>query len=152
MIRQRAAWVRRPTLCMLPLLLAVILGGCTRGTSNITGKITYQGKPLAGVTVIFYDEKNMTPQDKTKADGSYSIAKVAAGKAKIAILVPVNIPLGGMEAPGVGKGTQEKSVLEKGAGAAANLPKLPAKYSNPENSGLTCDVKPGSQEHNIVLE
>ena len=104
MIRQRAAWVRRPTLCMLPLLLAVVLGGCTRGTGNITGKITYQGKPLAGVTVIFYDEKNMTPQDKTKADGSYSIAKVAAGKAKIAILVPVNIPLGGMEAPGVPPG------------------------------------------------
>src|SRR5437899_912985 len=108
MIWKFSPLARRQTRCLLPLVLASLIGGCSPGIGNISGKVTYQGKPLAGVKVIFFDAKNMTLQDTTKADGSYSVTKVAAGNAKIAILVAIDIPMKGMEMPGMGKGSPEK--------------------------------------------
>ena len=93
----------------------------------------------------------MTLRDTTKADGSYSITKAAAGNAKIAILVPMDIPMKGMEMPGMGKGSPEKGTSEKGGGAG-KLPIVPAKYADKDSSGLTCEVKAGNQQHDIILE
>ena len=151
MIWKLSPLARRQPRCLIALALALLVAGCAPGIGNVTGKVTYQGKPLGGVTVIFFDAKNMTLRDTTKADGSYSITKAAAGNAKIAILVPMDIPMKGMEMPGMGKGSPEKGTSEKGGGAG-KLPTVPAKYADKDSSGLTCEVKAGNQQHDIILE
>ena len=146
MIWHRPGSARRAAFRLLPLVLALLVCGCARSSGNITGKVTYKGKPLAGCQIVFFDEMNQSKTDEIKADGSYSVSKVATGKAKIALLVPMNIQMKGMDIPGAGKAAAEK------AGGPDRFPTLPAKYGDKDNSGLICEVKAGDQQHDITLE
>src|SRR5437868_4956751 len=68
-------------------LLALICGlslGCSGGEKvpplyPVTGKVTFQGKPVAGATVIFVPE--VPPGQKGKKDADQPVAKQAAGEA-----------------------------------------------------------------------
>jgi len=73
---------------------------------------------------------------------------VTAGNARIAILMPMNISFKGVAVPG--EKPPKDGVAPKEA-APSNLPTLPAKYGNPDQSGLTYEVKTGSHTHDIPL-
>src|SRR2546421_9946630 len=81
----------------LPGLLAVVLlaGGCAPGIGSVSGTVTYQGKPLTTGTVVFFDAANNSPSSPIQPDGTYTIGKVAAGQARIAVMMPMAIYLPG---------------------------------------------------------
>src|SRR5262249_16649633 len=124
------------------LLVALLAAGCAPGWGNISGTITYQGKPLPTGTIVFYDAANRAPSAGIKAAGENTVSHVRAGTAKIAIVMPLDIPFkGGLGGAGDGKKSEPSKV-----------PTLPAKYADPEKSGLTLAVKSGSNTHNINLD
>ena len=96
--------------------------------AEVTGHITFNGKPVEGGTITFVPskEKGAKPiaAEVTK-DGTYRLEKVPVGEYKIKI------------APHAG---QEKA---KGA--------VPAKYRSDETSSLRLQVKEGQNSHDIVL-
>jgi hypothetical protein len=118
--------------------LLPLLAGCGRGWGQISGTVRYKGKPLPMGTVTFYDEANQAPFGHLDDDGNYTVPKVAAGKVKITVVLPMPIFM-----PGDKEGPKR----------LAKLPKdFPARYADAEKSGLERDVQRGSQTINFDLE
>lgn len=123
--------------CVVGLLL---LAGCGSSSATVSGKVTLDGKPLTKGNIAFYgggaaalatgsiDSSGnytlLTGTDRGLTPGSYQVTIVAND-----IIEPTN----------------ELTPL---------MPKLitPAKYSNASTSGLTAEVKAGSNTHNFDLQ
>jgi hypothetical protein len=120
-----------------PVLLtaALLLAGCAPGLGQVSGKVKYKGQPLPTGTITFYDQKNNPTSSAIGPDGSYSVQKVAAGPVKITVSVPMNISFMGDRPP-----------------PGPKAPPLPAKYIDPEKSGLDFEVKAGDQVHDFNLD
>src|SRR5947209_4374509 len=73
--------VCRPAVAAALLALAA---GCA-GRGNVTGKVTYQGKPLVWGTVQFEGSDHIIKQGNIQSDGTYSLQGVATGEAKVAV-------------------------------------------------------------------
>jgi hypothetical protein len=123
------------------LLVALLAAGCAPGWGNVSGTVTYQGKQLTTGTIIFYDAANGAPSAEIKPDGTYTVSHVRAGTAKIAIVMPMDIPFMGFGGPAPAKTPEPGKV-----------PTLPAKYADREQSGLTCEVKAGNNTHDVKLD
>ena len=132
--------------CLLKWSAAVatcLLAGCGVSTGDVSGDIKYDGKPLAGATVTFYDSNNKAISSVVSDEGKYDVKGVATGTAKIAVVTPLAISFpGGL--PGI---KDDGNVSPK-----KDVPTIPAKYHDREQSGLKLDVKSGAQIHNMNLE
>ena len=110
---------------------ALALTGCGPGQGDVSGTAKYKGQPLAGGTIVFYDEQGKSASSAIKDDGAYTVTKVTAGSAKVAIVMPFAISI------------PDLPVIKSIA--------IPAKYNNPEESGLIYNVTSGSQMKNFDL-
>ncbi len=125
--------------------LVVLPAGCGPKFVSVSGTVTYQGKALSGGTVTFYDSTNKPRSSPIDANGGYALKDVATGKARIAVFAPMDIPF-----DSTGTGLKGGGVAPKPAAATAVT--LPAKYNDPDKSGLTCDVKTIDQKHEVKLD
>jgi hypothetical protein len=122
------------------LLLALAAGllvsgaGCAR-FGAVSGKVYYQGKPLKGGMVHFYGPRGSVETSRIEPDGGYTLSRVPVGPAKVAVSTPV----AGRISITIGSPPPAFRVV-------------PARYGDPQQSGLTLEVHGGSQEHDIRLE
>lgn len=149
----------RPALAGLALLVCVVATGCG-GNGSVSGKVSYNGQALGGGTVIFYSEGKGSAESQIGPDGSYSIDKIAAGPVKVAVETASAKPV----APDPRRPampTPPPDQTPKGADTslynASSAPKgkyvaIPETYGNPATSGLTYDVKAGSQQKDFDLK
>jgi truncated hemoglobin YjbI len=93
---------------------------------TVSGKVTFKGKPVTGNTVLLLG-KDFKHTIDIGLDGSYKEEGVAPGLYAVA----------------VGENSEKPN-----PGAV----KIPAKYLDPEKSGLTVEVKKGEQVFNIELQ
>jgi hypothetical protein len=122
--------------------LLALASGCGPRYGNVSGKVTYQGKPVTGGTITFHDSHNGVASDAIQPDGSYSVNRVAAGQVRITVVPPLDIPFRPMQEAG-GRPTSP--------GSTPRPVPLPPKYADPAQSGLTCEVQAGNQEHDVNL-
>jgi hypothetical protein len=125
------------------------VAGCSN-QGSLSGKVTYKGTPLNGGQVSFVGANNVTRTAMIDADGNYSIDKVPVGELKIGVVTAAaKIPV-----PGMAK-KMDASKMGGPAGASAQEPakgtNIPAKYNDPEKSGLTYTMKSGAHKHDIDL-
>jgi hypothetical protein len=115
------------------------VSGCGGGTGEISGTVRFQGQPLSSgfVTFTIASDPGNRFSATIGADGTYRIAACPSGSARIAVKAVV--PRGGQSPPGKEKHTGD------------GPPAIPARYANPETSGLELTVRPGSQQHDIEL-
>jgi hypothetical protein len=147
---------RRMWAVLLLFPLGLMVAGCGRSSeATVTGKVTYKGQPLKGGSVSLISEAGGVVRSTIEEDGSYKITKAPVGPAKVTVdtkaLRPVNQkavkgPYANANAP--------QEVLPKSAkgGDASRYVAIPARYADPEKSGLTVEVKSGKNEQNIELE
>ncbi|MFO0843004.1 MAG: hypothetical protein U0797_11515 [Gemmataceae bacterium] len=145
------------------LVAFALLAGCAKPTGSVSGKVTHKGKELPSGTVTYFTPDNQVVAAQIGSDGTYSIPKLTAGKAKISVKTPqkINQPPSAADSskmmakmdPSKMKGT------DTSAGASASAPKaptpgvpIPSKYGDPETSNLTFDVKAGANNHDIVVD
>jgi hypothetical protein len=116
------------------VLGVLILSGCGHSGSvgKVTGKVRYKDQLLSSGTVTFVGADGKVQHGAIAADGTYRIARVAVGTARVAVLSHSRAPAG------LGDG-QEKPVA------------IPKRYERPETSGLTYEVKKGRQSFDIDL-
>ncbi len=147
--------------------LALLGAGCnSRG--EVSGKVVFHGKPLPGGAVTFYTPKGVL-STQISEDGSYSLSGIPTGTSKITVATAP--PRGMRVSPRMQPMLKDiksgkiqlspeekeklppamKSALEEPPPAQGNYVPLPAKYGDPEQSGLACTVTGGSQTHNIEL-
>lgn len=125
-------------------LLLVIASGCSQSPfdADVSGTITLDGTPVEPGVVIFspIDRSRNSSRGKIDAQGRYFLVT--------------------QHERGVNSGSYNVSVrvFEKGEAPApgqrapANLPPLvPERYLQPETSGLTFEVEPGSNKIDLAL-
>jgi len=159
-------WLRIPRYSLGIVLLAILtVLGCAGRRSEVSGTVTYQGKPLEIGTVTFLDNNKLVLGSGAISDGKYSIAKLPSGPVKIVVTTPPQIPANvrarsapaGKTLPKGKQMAEEKHLSPEELNAlprGGRLPPhviIPEKYANPDESGLSYTVRPGNQEHNIEL-
>jgi hypothetical protein len=149
-------WSLRPAgiFCLL-----VVVTGCS-SYGSISGKVTYQNRPLTGGTVLFTSSSGKGSQSSPiREDGSYTITKMPIGLAKVAIQSASGQQSKGIKGPPAGmmpKAGQMPEGVKSGVynPSATKGPgeDIPDKYGDPEVSGLTFQVKGGAQTFDIPLK
>jgi hypothetical protein len=131
--------------------------GCGAKTATVSGKVYLDGKLLKGGNVTFASSEGKgTVSTPIKEDGTYSREDVPTGKVNIAVetesLNPANRPTGAMayKPPG---GQQAPAGL---GGPMEDTSKrytpIPEKYTTAERSGISIQVKSGTNPYDIQLK
>lgn len=131
--------------CLLALSLSFLAGcGEKTGTLPISGKVTYQGKPVAGARVSFVPKAGTRPADGvTDSEGRYQLGTFMAGDGALPGDYGVAVSSTNTDL------TKPPSTEIQGADAyalpteAAKKSTLPAKYLSPDKSGLKAVVEAG---------
>lgn len=121
---------------MAPLLLSGCGGGSKVKTYAVSGKVTFKRQPLSNAVVTFYPDKGRAAAATTDAQGEFSLSTfqskdgAPAGHYRVAIGEPAeeNIPM-----PNPGDPEPQ-----------AKPPRFPVRYTDPNLSTFTADVKSDS--------
>jgi hypothetical protein len=136
------------------VVCAALVVGCS-GPSNISGKVTVGGKPVASGSVTIHAADGSTHYGELSETGEFSIPKVPPGLCKVAVNSPdpkVLAASGKLRGMSLGAGDSRPKA---DAAAAPAIPgadkwfKLPAGMEDPEKSGITFTIKGGSFTMNI---
>jgi hypothetical protein len=129
-------------------VLAAIVG-CDH-SANVSGRITYQGRPVTYGSVVFRCSDDSARSAAIKPDGTYAVENVSQGNASIAV-ISRNPALGRsawrpLKAASVGKqaATQDSAVKSW-------FP-LPSTYEDPRTSGLSCEISTRRVAHDVELQ
>lgn len=112
-------------------LMIVIMAGCGSSASElatapVVGTVTVNGKPLGKGTVVFVPERGRGANGIIRPDGTFILTTYTEGDGAI---VGINK---------VGVSAWQSDNIE---GPHKTL--IPTRYTMPDSSGLTCEVKAG---------
>jgi hypothetical protein len=125
-------------------LLLVTACGCGSGLATVSGKVTYQDRPVTYGSVIFLGPDEKAASAAIGEDGSYKVEGITPGEARIGVI---------SRDPAKGR-TPRKAEGKGGDGKqeAGGWFPLPRDFESPTGSGLTCPLKAGPNTHNIELK
>lgn len=121
--------------------------GCGTSTATVTGKVTMNGTPVTAGAVTFHGEGQFVQSAAIDSGGNYSISNAPIGPVKVTVQSAQ--PRAARNMPGK---TATKHPGEKGGAAAAASTSIPAKYGDPNQSGLSFTLKAGSQTIDLPLQ
>ncbi len=127
-------------------------GGAISGTAPVTGKVTYNGQPVAGASIGFYSNATdgRVAVATSGSDGSYELMTLDT---KGALPGNYSVTVKKTEIPP--ELTKEVSMEEAAATANNPLPQpkelLPVKYGTPAQTPLKFEVKAGSNTIDLPL-
>ncbi len=143
---------------ILALLAVAWLEGCARGTPGqlptapVTGQVTYQGQPLTQGEVMFIPVETgpgvRAAYGKLDAQGQYRLTTYREGDGAILGQHRVAIVAREEVSPDMGKQISPEGILLPG-----RQPKslIPERYADPATSGLSAQVKEGTNRFDFAL-
>jgi hypothetical protein len=144
-------------------LVALGCGPDYKTRAVVKGKVTMGGQPLTAGTVTFYGPHNIVSSASIQEDGSYEIKDAPIGDVKVSVKVNAPTAQAGPSKGGIPAWARQASKFEpKDANASgASIPllskipekvvRIPDKFGDPENSGLTYKVEKGEHVWDIKL-
>lgn len=130
------------------LLAAAALTGCGPSTTDMTGKVTYQGKPVVYGSVVVIDSAGAPKSGQIQPDGTYLVSGVLVGPVKAAVTSPP--PPGSQPAAKTRSDARDADDKPPPPDIPAAPPEviknwvaLPNKFGDLNDSGLVGDVKSG---------
>jgi len=131
---------------MRKLLVAAALAavaGCGPSRSDVTGTVSYRGRPVVYGTVSVIGSDQMTYYGTIRLDGTFSVAGVPTGPARVGVYSPD--PYFEPPIPPAVRAKAEEARRAAGIEVAPRPPKgqwvrLPPKAADPLTSGLAVDV------------
>jgi hypothetical protein len=139
------------------LAVLSLLGGCSTGGLDgaypARGTLTYKGQPVDGAMISLVGDNNARPATAvSKADGTFELLTQGSpgafpGNYKVVV---IKTEAGASQAdPGFSPDGQDLSMEQAAVAARKPPPKakelLPAKYSSPQTTPLTCEVKASNE-------
>jgi hypothetical protein len=124
------------TLAAVVLVAAV---GCSKANKKVTvnGTVSYKGQPLHSGILKFIGPNGEYSAASIQPDGTFIMTDVVPGEMKVGV----------MEAPqGSGSPTGERTAAPKAPVS------LPAKYRDPETSGLKYTITPDTTDLKIEIK
>jgi hypothetical protein len=139
----------RRLITMLVLTPGLVAIGCAGGDkpASVSGKVTYNGKPVTSGTVVLIGEGKNSDPGAVQADGTYAIARAPLGRVKVAFDNPP--PVQSRPASPAQKNDPE---FQEQAQEAARYVKTPEKYKDPDQSGLSFELRRGKNTCDIDLK
>lgn len=160
---------------VLALLVPVVIG-CGSSKGKVNGEVTLDGKPLPGGTITFHPSKG-NPVGGEITDGKFSVTGVPTGTAKVTVATAymkqeaealgmanqnTGMSMGRNAPPGAAMPPEAKAALEKekqrsqeSASKAKELRaryrEIPEKYTQPDTSGLSTQIKSGVNNFEVQL-
>lgn len=133
-------------------LLFMTMGvGCGSRPASVSGKVTFDGRPLPSGTVLFHGPDGRVAHALITAEGKYVIEDAPIGKVRISVeshgAAPAGLPSSGRNAPATPPELAPRPEDPRDSKAVS----IPTRYLDPEKSGLGYEVRPGGQTHNIEL-
>ncbi len=131
-----------PRSIALSALVLLSCGGCGAGAGGgslvpVKGKITYKGQPLTKGLVVFEPRNSgSTATGELKSDGTFVLTTVKEGDG----VVPGKhrVCISGTGSEGLGKNKKPKELI-------------PAKFTQPNTSGLVAEVTSDKTEYNFDI-
>ena len=138
------------TLFFLPFffLSAAGCGGSALPQGEVSGTVIYRGRPLPGGIISFVSDRGFQNTAMIGPDGRYQI-KGAIGPTKVTI---DNRMLNKVQRS---RGPNSKLLTpstESSPSVEGTYVPLPPKYLSADQSGLTCEIRKGSQDHDFKLD
>lgn len=139
------------TLAPIVATLFLVFSGCQQRPpdASVTGTVSYLGKPAtSGMVVMIAADGRASSAGRVRADGTYTIHHSPTGKVTVVFFnapppkPPANASSLAADDPEV------RQMLED----YKNFSPTPARYSDPKQSGITADLKPGKNECRIDLK
>jgi len=132
--------------CLGLLVLALVTGcpGTDSMKNSVSGKVTLDGKPVAGTVVFVGADGKEVGVSPIGPDGNYTIPNPATGPVKV-LVKSMTASLGGgaIRPPG-------GPTMPDPAGTSQGV-QPPAKYGAEKTTPLTFEVKTGKQTYDIPL-
>lgn len=141
--------------CSVGVALCVAFIGCGGGsTAKVTGKVTFNDKPLPGGTVIFQAPDQKAQHVPIQSDGTYTYDKAPLGEFQVGVNPPAGgNPLGslpkGVKLPANIPADHPQAKLYQQGGEAINIPQ---KLRDPATSEIKVTIKGGDQNIDIPLK
>ena len=135
----------RLVLSLLFGCFSLVILGCgppTIKTVPVTGKVTLDGTPVPEAVVTFIPEQGPLAQGKTDAGGAFTLS-LTVGERPPAGAVPGNYKITVQKTKSSGISFDPASQVEQAPGAPQIEYLVPEKYSRPDTSGFTAEVKVG---------
>jgi hypothetical protein len=138
------------------LLLVAVLVGCGPKRPKIgviSGKITYNGRPLNGAALLLYptnDPEGGAITIPVDQDGGYRIADIQPGQYKMAVEGTEGAVQADLKNVSPERLAEAKQMLAP-MNTPATIP-FPKKYKNPQTSGLQCTVTAKDEKLNLELQ
>ncbi len=136
---------RRPAVVVA--VLTLLAAGCA-GRGDITGRVTYKGKPLVWGTVQVEGSDHIVRYGNIGGDGTYTVRDLPTGEARVAVS-SINPSSSDFQARRAGSGPDVSS--QPGNKVKGWFP-IPEKYDTPHKSGLTYTVQRGENKYDIDLQ
>lgn len=140
---RRTRLSRLPALWLLSGACAALTSGCGAKTGELTGRVTFHDKQLQQGTVLAASSGGSVHSGVIQSDGSYTIPGIPVGPAKIAVNCPD---------PREVKVIPRKKEDNVPTADISTWIAIPEKYADPEKSGLSIDIKPGTNTFPIDLK
>jgi hypothetical protein len=120
-----------------PTLAVVLLASCSseEPTGSVTGKVTLDDAPVVAGTVLFLSDDGRAASAELQPDGTYTL-ECRLGQFKVAVAPPVP--------PGA------EAALDAPESDAGGVD-IPPQYQDVGSSGLTTEVKEGTNRFDISL-
>jgi hypothetical protein len=138
--------------CLVPCAL---LAGCgSLAVGDVTGTVSYQGKPVTSGVVSFTAGDGLPYTCAITPDGTYAIQQVPTGFAMVTVISPdPEAPAAAEPERKRGDGSRQPPAAPKPSGRANSkwFP-IPEHYGLQGQSGLSLDVKKGPNTFNIDLK
>jgi hypothetical protein len=128
----------------------LLAAGCARpglSQAEVSGRVTYRGRPLPGGVVTFVSARGLSGTAAIGADGSYQV-RAPVGDVKVSVDNRMLRKAGRPAGYRVGSRPEGEGLHP----LTGTYVPVPDKYASAETSGLTCHVAGGGQAFDIRLE
>lgn len=142
---------RSPLSSGLVALCGLVAGGCGPQTATVVGRVTCQGQPVPGGSVIVYCSDKQIARGIIGTDGAYAIPNVPHGAAVVTVQAPVRAPTGLRPQQNLPPSVGGPLPPADEAPDPARV-RLPPRYALPEESGLTVAIDRERVTYDIDLK
>jgi hypothetical protein len=137
---------------MVWLVVLLSAAGCGGGTGDLTGRVTYKGRPVAIGAVVFVGPDGLPHYAGLRPDGSYAITGVPPGELKLGVNSPSPTAATALAAAGPAKVKGRAADAAPPAADVALWFPIPPHLGNPATSQIKTTVRRGANTFDIVLK
>ncbi len=135
-------------------LAIVVVAAFFHGTpkANVTGRVTYQGRPVIWGSVVIAGKDGRSAAGPIKPDGTFEVANAPTDAVSVAVVS--RDPLLQTWATNI-KVSRNRPTRAAFSASPVDRKKwfpLPAKFEDPSNSGVATTLKRGDNEFNVDLQ